>query len=376
MNSFRQPVFSTTSGSRSIPIDEPARNRDSSVVECAPSALQVTAFTGGQKVPSARFRVRQYIPALKELGVDVHESYPHAGKYPPPLHAARPFWAAAAIVERLAGVVRSCRTDLTLLQRELISTIATVEPLTRRPRVLDVDDAIFLPRGGDTARRLARLCDLVICGNNYLAERFHVWNPNVRILPTAVDTDRFHIAPALSSGRPSIGWSGTSSGHAYLKSLEPVLRRVFERWPDAVLRVVSDRQPLIDVPSRNVEFVPWSESAEVTAIQSMTAGIMPLEDSEWAKGKCSFKLLTYMSCGIPAVASAVGMNVEVLAKGGGCAARTEDEWVDALVAFLGDNSLARSTGRRGREVVLQNYSLRLLAPRLAEILRSIGRELP
>lgn len=39
---------------------------------------------------------------------------------------------------------------------------------------------------------------------------------------------------------------------------------------------------------------------------------MPLIDDEWARGKCSFKMLQYFSAGIPVVASPVGMNNKIL----------------------------------------------------------------
>ena len=42
---------------------------------------------------------------------------------------------------------------------------------------------------------------------------------------------------------------------------------------------------------------------------------MPLQDGEWERGKCSFKMLTYMAVGIPVVASSIGMNIEVMEHG-------------------------------------------------------------
>jgi len=39
--------------------------------------IKVAAFTSGAVVPSARFRIRQYIPVLRALGVEVCE-YPPA----------------------------------------------------------------------------------------------------------------------------------------------------------------------------------------------------------------------------------------------------------------------------------------------------------
>lgn len=336
--------------------------------------LRVGAYTGGRDVPSARFRVRQYIPTLRESGVEMQEFPALLGSYAPALRVARPLWAAGAVLERTAAALRSFQFDVTLLQREMISTLLSAEILTRAPRVLDVDDAIFLHRDGTFARALAGISRAVICGNSYLAERFHDWNGNVHILPTAVDTDRY-LPAAPAPGRRSIGWAGTSSNFRYLEWLVPAFRRVLERHPDAVVRVMANRRPALDLPPHRLEFVQWSPENEVATLQQMTVGIMPLDDSEWARGKCSFKMLTYMACGIPVVASPVGMNADVLARGGGIGPRTVEEWIEALDMVLTEEPLARCLGRKGREVVLQNYSLRSIAPRLAAILTSCkGKE--
>src|SRR5580704_16385139 len=110
--------------------------------------LRVAAFTGGENVPSARFRVRQYVPALSRLGVELREFRAGFGSYPPASKLLRPLWGAAAVSERMFRASASFLCDVTLLQREMISTFLTAEPLTRRPRVLDVDDAIWMRGNG------------------------------------------------------------------------------------------------------------------------------------------------------------------------------------------------------------------------------------
>lgn len=334
--------------------------------------LNVAAYTGGKNVPSARFRLRQYVPALEDLGIEVREHWAKLGSYPPANKVLRPLWAVATLCERAVSAAGSFRSDVTLLQREMVSTFFTAEPLTRRPRILDVDDAIWLYRGGLFARRLAQLCDAVICGNQFLAEQFRRWNSNIHILPTAVDTERYRPPDRVKTPAPNrIGWSGSASTLRYLHALAPALRVILERRRDIHLRVVADKRPTFDgIPESRLEFIPWSPQVEVGAIQEMAVGLMPLEDTPWARGKCSFKLLTYMACGVPVVASPVGMNVEVLSAGGGLAARGRDEWIDAIESLLRDKAAARQAGEKGREAVLRDYSLRAVTPRLARILRS------
>lgn len=333
---------------------------------------RVVAFTGGLSVPSARFRVRQYIPALHGEGVDVEEFASRFGQYPPQIRWARPFWALATLAERLPYVVRSHRYDAVLLQREIMSSFVTLEPLTTRPRILDVDDAIFLQRGGAFAKRLAQLSDKVICGNNYLAEWFGRWNTNVDIIPTAVDTERYcPNGVTKSSGQPlTIGWIGTSGNYKYLYEIEGALAKVIRAHPGTRLKVVGDQLPKFrNLTLDQLDFVPWSEAIEVQAIQSMDIGIMPLLDSPWARGKCSFKMLQYLAAGLPVVVSPVGMNAEILSLGElGIGATTEKQWVDGLIALLESKTLRARLGAEGRRVVESSFSIHVVAPQLARSL--------
>jgi glycosyltransferase involved in cell wall biosynthesis len=249
--------------------------------------------------------------------------------------------------------------------------------LTKKPRVLDVDDAIWLNRGGSFARRLASISDSVICGNSFLAEYFRQWNSNVTILPTAVDTDRFRPLVSKPAGdAPVIGWSGGSSGFVDLQLAERGLQTFFSKYPKARLRVIADEPPHLDMPARQIEFVQWSPEAEVESIQTLDIGIMPLRDTLWSCGKCAYKMLLYMSCGVPVVVSPVGMTGEVLKMGTiGAGAATDDDWTGALEAVLTNPQSAVAMGKNGRELVLQNFSIHALAPKLAaELLRVAGCE--
>ncbi|MEM2352378.1 MAG: glycosyltransferase family 4 protein [Thermoproteota archaeon] len=338
--------------------------------------IKVAAITGGKHVASARFRVRQYIPELQKYGVKVYEFVPPISKYPPPQKWLRPLWGIGAVAVRLPAVFWTYSFDLVLLEREMISTFVTLEPLTKRPRVLDIDDAIFVYRGGKTARRLAELSNLIICGNHFLAGWFSRWNSNVAVIPTAVDTNRFKPNPnAASSGRLIIGWVGSSSNFRYLYMIEGALEKIIARFPQVYLRIIADRKPKFkDSLIRRTEWVRWSPESEILGLQDLTIGIMPLADTEWERGKCSYKMLLYMACGIPVVVSPVGMNAEVLSLGNfGYAANTESEWYDALTALLLMNEKERRRmGLIGRDVVQRYFSIEVLAPRLAQELKRVA----
>ncbi len=336
--------------------------------------VRVAAFTGGRTISSPRFRVRQYIPHLKEYGVHVSEYVARWSSWPPAAKLWRPLWLPATLIDRVPGVLSSFHADVTLLQREIVSTMVTLERFTHRPRVLDVDDAVWLNRGGEkNFAKLIGLCNGVICGNSFIEENVRRWCSETIVLPTAVDTERFRPLPETVrySSRPIIGWSGLGSNLASLTAIERPLAAVLGSHKEAVLRVVSDVRPTFELLcGSQVEYIPWSPENEVRTIQEMSVGLMPMEDSLWSRGKCSYKMLLYMACGVPVAVSPVGMNNEVLAAGNvGFGPQSEAEWSDCLAYLLDDPDKAKRAGQEGRRVVQERYSLRNLSPRFAAYVR-------
>lgn len=340
--------------------------------------LRVEAFTAGPSAAGARFRVRQYIDLLQAQGIALTEHPALLSIYPPNRRLLRPLWAGATLAQRLPALLASRRADVTLLQRALLSTFVTLEPLSGAPRVLDVDDALWAHPRGDYARKLAALCDSVICGNAFLAEHFARWSSTIDIIATGVDTARF--APASDSAQPTgdapftIGWTGGASGLPYLYAIEQALARVLRALPTARLLVMCDAPPVLPAldPAR-VLYVPWSEAVEVQTLQRMDVGLMPLDDSVWTRGKCSYKMLLYMACGRPVVVSPVGMNRDVLAQGAlGFAATHADEWVDALLTLAANPDLAHAMGGAGRRVVCAHYAIEVTGAALARSLHRYG----
>ncbi len=330
--------------------------------------LKVAAVTGGLNVPSACYRVRQYIPRLADSGIMVEELYARTGAYPPANKTARPFWGLSALVERSFQAALTHRHDVTMLQREMISTYFTVEGWLKKPLVFDLDDAIFLYRGGGFLNKILDLADQVVCGNSFLANHIEKRHSTITIIPTAVDTDRYIFTPRAENF--TIGWSGTSGGFKFLYGIEGSLKRLLDTHKNARLVILSDAEPKFALlnPDQYV-FSKWDRKTEPDMLRTFSVGIMPLEDDLWSRGKCSYKMLLYMACGIPVVVSPIGMNNEVLAHGdAGFAAKDAGQWYEAVDALLTNNVLAGAMGRKGREIVERYYSVAVVAPKLAAVL--------
>jgi glycosyltransferase involved in cell wall biosynthesis len=335
--------------------------------------LKVAVYTGGENVPSARFRARQYLNTMPNYGIDLQEFPSKCGSYPPELHWRRFAWFIAGLSERSLQIPKSFSFDAVIFQRELISTFVTVEPFFNKPRIMDVDDAIWLHPRGAFAARLAGHCDAIVCGNEFLADYFQRSRRDVYIIPTAVDTKKFVPEAVIEPEPKIIGWSGTDVNLHELKMIQPALKVVFERFKDCRLRVICNKAPQFDeLPSDRIDFIKWSPENEVSSLQDLRVGLMPLQDRLWARGKCSFKMLTYMACGVPVVVSPVGMNKQVLEMGDiGFGPYSIDEWVDALTLLLSNADVARRMGEAGRHVTERFFDVDVLARRYVEVIRGL-----
>jgi glycosyltransferase involved in cell wall biosynthesis len=133
----------------------------------------------------------------------------------------------------------------------------------------------------------------------------------------------------------------------------------------------------LELPGIDIEFVPWTEASEVAALQACDIGVMPLDDSPWERGKCGYKLIQYMACGLPVVASPVEVNMEIVRpEKNGYLAQTDDEWVEALGKLLSDAALRQKMGKAGRERVEKEYCIQQTAPRLTQMLLETKRTRP
>jgi glycosyltransferase involved in cell wall biosynthesis len=333
--------------------------------------LRVAAFTPAPHVPSTRFRVAQYIDVLAAEGISMRAFPATFDSYPPVTRALRPLWGAAAVAARLVDLARSASFDASLLQRSFISKFCTVESLANRPRVVDIDDAIHTYHAnGEPARTLARLADRVICGNTYLADRISEWTTKIEVLPTGLDTTYYQPGAERAEQQEIVfGWIGSGANLRYLEGIREPLERFLTRTRNASFAIMSD------APARTFPRLPksrhfqWSAQTELAFLQGLSVGLMPLDDSEWSRGKCSFKMLQYMACGKPVIVSPYGNNADVLKLGAlGLAARTRSEWLDCLNTLHADAELRRSQGEVGRAVAVNHFDKKLVGRRLAGIL--------
>jgi glycosyltransferase involved in cell wall biosynthesis len=224
---------------------------------------------------------------------------------------------------------------------------------------------------GDRIRPLIRRAHRVVVGNSYLAN--HVATAGARqidVVPTVVDVSRYgaHASSRSEDGEFRVGWIGSPATAQYLAAAYPALTALAKTVPLRLVAVGAGALPPADFP---VEVHPWSEGDEVAQIASFDVGIMPLPDAPWERGKCGYKLIQYMACGKPVVASPVGVNTAIVTEGGiaGLLATDEAGWQKCLGQLAVDRDMRRDLGATGRTKVERLYSLQVAAPTICHLLR-------
>lgn len=353
-------------------------------------ALMVTRYDAAGA--SSRLRHMQYVPALADAGIETEVAPFFSEAYLEQLYAGRSTRteAFAAYARRVPQLRRGRGFDVLWLEKEALPWLPWA--IERRllplgvPLAVDFDDAVFhnydlhpsaMVRRtlGDKIDRLMASAALVTAGNAYLAARAEAAGAvRVEIVPTVVDLDAYRLAPEPAAEEPArIGWIGTpSTWNAYVVPMLPLLARCAAEADARILAVGAGHggatHPLLDIE-------PWSEATEVHEIQRMSIGIMPLADTPWARGKCGYKLIQYMACGLPVVASPIGVNADIVEHGvNGFLAQTEEEWHAAIAALLRDPDLRRRMGAAGRRTVEAHYALAAWGPRVAAMLRETAQK--
>lgn len=352
--------------------------------------MKVLALTRhSREGSSSRLRFVQYVEPLRAMGIDVdlapllRSAYLH--RYNAGMERN---WGqiASDYIARIGRLLGARRYDLLWIEKELFPDLPAIGEdllrLTSIPYVVDYDDAVF--HNYDLAKGLRRLlagkidrvmrgATLVTCGNNYLASRaINAGATRIEVIPTVIDLERYRVKGEATPSRClRIVWIGSPSTARYLDLVREPLR-VLSRSFDLALRVIGAR--CLSWPDVPVEHHEWSEDTEVDLLRACDVGIMPLPDTPWERGKCGYKLIQYMACGLPVVGSGVGVNPEIIGHGdAGFIADTPDAWVDCLGRLLDNPDLRKRMGTEARAKVEERYCVQRIAPRLADMLRSTSR---
>ena len=328
--------------------------------------------------PSQRYRFEQYFDFLKQQGYNYELSYIIDENddlifYSPGNILAKMWIVFKSMIKRLNDIKKANSFDIVFVQREAFmmgsSFFEKQLSKTKAKLIFDFDDSLWLMDTSNankmwewmkSTKKTARIIScshLVFAGNNYLQNYAKQFNPNVKMIPTTIDTE-FHKRrqPYTNKDKICIGWSGSTTTIKHFQQAIPVLKKIKEKYGDKVyFKVMGDSGYRNN--ELNIQGIPWSKETEVDVLSSFDIGIMPLPDNEWVKGKCGLKGLSYMALEVPTIMSDVGVNSEIIDEGlNGYLAKTEQDWINKLSLLIDSFELRERIGKNARKTVQGKYS--------------------
>lgn len=343
--------------------------------------------------PSQRFRFEQYLEYLSQNGYSFDFSYLLNADDDKIYYASGGIVGKMRIVlssifKRLGEVIKAKRYDLVFVQREafMLGTAFFENAIGKKvPMIFDFDDSIWLQTVSEANKKLGFLKDasktskiiqhskLVFAGNEFLAQYARQFNNKVVIVPTTIDTEIYQSQTDGSNGKVCIGWSGSFTTIEHFETAIPALKRIRDKFGDKVyFKVIGDGKYYCK--ELETQGLPWKADTEVKDLSEIEIGIMPLPDTEWAKGKCGLKGLQYMALGIPTLMSPVGVNSEIIQNGeNGFLPNSEDEWVQYISMLVENESLRTKIGKAGKATVDNHYSIHAWKEKYLEYFNQLTR---
>lgn len=305
--------------------------------------------------PASRYRVLQYIPFLKESQIEAKVAiFPDSFcKWMKVFSELKDYNIVFVQKKRL------WHWQLWYLKRKHIKII------------YDFDDAVMYKSPVDgggrsfkrqwTFARMVKYSDYIIAGNQYLKSKAMVYNKNIVIIPTSIDTDKYTIKDYnKSKEKVTIGWIGSKSSLPFLKELIPAFDQLAGEYNFVELKIICSE--FFDCKMPIVKKV-WALQDENIDLQDIDIGLAPLPDHEWTKGKCATKLLQYIAVGIPVICSPVGVHNEIIKEGiNGFFAASIKEWQEKIDLLINNKALRRTIGLEGKKTLESSFSLKANIP--------------
>lgn len=352
--------------------------------------MKILYFTKyARNAGSSRLRSFQYIPYLEEAGFKVEVSSLFSEKYLENLYSGKSTFKESlkGYIQRFLTLFSVGKYDVLIIEKELFPYLpACFEWFLKWigvKYIVDYDDAIFHNYDQSSnptirnflSRKIATVmknASVVVAGNAYLAGYAkNAGAKNIEIIPTVIDLERYPQKEYLEEPENFIvGWVGTKS--TFEKHFLPCkvwIKELEHSHPEIIFHVVgiSGENRL----GENVKFIPWSEETEVSEIQKMDVGIMPLQNSLWEKGKCAYKLIQYAACGVPGIASDVGMNKEVtIPDETGFMVYSDEEWKQKIIELKNNKEARIRLGENARKLVEEKYCIQVTAGRWIQLLQN------
>lgn len=336
--------------------------------------LFFTKYTS--KGPSSRYRVYQYLPYIEGFYKNIEVS-PFFGDSYSPVQSYKNintlFNLVKSYLNRLSRLLRIKKDDIIFVQYEFTPFLpfnVLYFKIRKIKYVVDFDDAVFHDYDQHKSKlirfffkkkisKVIKYASHVITGSPYLTSYARQFNDKVTEIPTSINFEKYK-PKSNHSEKLIIGWIGSETTSWNVLSIIPAFHTLKEKGINFEIRCIGFNVRMNhyfkDLPFYNI---PWSSETEIKEIQKFNVGIMPLGDKLFNKGKCAFKLIQYMACGIPTISSPLEANVKVDLNKENLFARDNKEWLDCFFKIYDNQKKYIEVGLNNREVIRKYYSVQI-----------------
>jgi len=344
----------------------------------------------GKLGASSRIRSYQYLPYIEKSGILIDIFPLFSDAYLNILYnrgKRSKLYIINSYFKRLINLFNIKRYDLIWIEKELFPYMPPIfERIFKTLNltyILDYDDAVFhnydLNKNffikfllKDKIKIIMKNAKLVIVGNEYLANYARkAGAKNILLLPSSIDLNKYTYSDKFNINNFKIGWIGTPMTFKYINPILEIILEFCKNYNSKLILIGANSEYF---NSNYIEYKKWYENREIEYIKDIDVGLMPLFDTPWERGKCGYKLLQYMACGRPVIASPVGINNEIIIHGiNGFLVKNVEDWYKYLLILYNNINLRKKMGKIGRKLVEEKFSLEKNALKLIKILKNIEK---
>lgn len=341
-----------------------------------------------EKAASSRYRTYQYLKYFDQKEFKVCPLFDDS--YVPAKHIYGK-QSKSYIIKRYLlrmGVLLKISNSVIFLEKEFfpyLPFMRLIFKLMKVKYIVDYDDAIFHRYDQNKnifikaffKNKIANVIKNakgVITGSPYLTEYALKFNKNVFEIPTSIDFSRYENAAKSSNvaNKFIIGWIGSKTTSINLIPLIPVFKELSLKSIHYELRFIGfDTELENKFKGLPIRFIKWSKSIEIKEIANFSLGIMPLDDNDFNRGKCAFKLIQYMASGVPTISTPFESNKKVDRGNGNLFASTNDEWLNCFERAYRNPEAFKSVGFKNRLTVKEFYSIQSNSKHLLEYIQKM-----
>jgi glycosyltransferase involved in cell wall biosynthesis len=324
------------------------------------------------KGPSSRYRSYQYLPFFAHYDLEVYPFFDD--NYNP--QSFKNFkgilYILKCYIKRFNYMLSIKKNDVIFLEYEFFPYLPfnlILFKILKITYVVDYDDAIFHNYNLHSNKliriilknkiaKVIKHAHTVITGSPYLTNYANKYNSNVLEIPTSIDYEKYQSNTKQEINTDFvIGWIGSKTTSINLIKLIPVFENLKKQDINFEIRCIGFNKNL-ESQFKHLPFkvVPWNAQTEIEEIKKFNVGIMPLENTPFNKGKCAFKLIQYMACGLTTISTPLEANIKVNRANKNLFANTLNDWTSAFIKVYENPEYYNKIALKNKKIVEKHYA--------------------